>query len=283
MRQSYKTSLILDDSGRAYAAFAKADYCSEHERGIAGIHALMGCGSEEVDGIARYSLVPEHYEEGRTFVLEEARFNTRSEKGRKKMVSRRVLHASPPYSSSEAPWLRQSEDPFEAWFSERNFRLVAMTEEAGGFLASLAERARFGDVAVFMGKAGNNPFDNGGLVISIPSITPSEQLEKLHSAHTETRRLAKAAEETGIRARLEDANKSSGSRRYHLYALSPRWADSIVIENAAPSAHPVVFFINDGRGIHGWYTVEELDEWIEGKGRVLSDEEAYAAQRAGPR
>jgi hypothetical protein len=79
--------------------------------------------------------------------------------------------------------------------------------------------------------------------------------------------LTKAAEKTGIAARLKKASEKSGItsylRPFTYYALSPRWKDETKKE--------VVFWLNpcsQDRFNFGWFTVKDLDDWIAGTGKV---------------
>lgn len=76
--------------------------------------------------------------------------------------------------------------------------------------------------------------------------------------------LVTAARATGIEARLRQAGKV-------WFALEPAWRENIRYQ--PPTAYEVVFWLNSEDNLHtnrpGWYTVEELDQWIAGTGPVL--------------
>lgn len=126
----------------------------------------------------------------------------------------------------------------------------------------------------------NNPFSHAGLVIAIVSRMPEQARAAVDASDAETVRLEEAVEATGIRERIEARRKDlsgwSGGPAFH--ALAPRWSSSIRTvmregeEVALATEHPVVFFLNPARQKdhnHGWFTVEELDLWLEGGGPVI--------------
>ena len=113
--------------------------------------------------------------------------------------------------------------------------------------------------------------------------------EDLRAAHANERKLAESALATGVAARIEvcRVQSTSGSMfgsPYHLYDLSPAWATRFDGQDgrmSLPTACEVVFYLNNGRDVRGWYTVEEIDAWIAGGGRIV--EEASERAKAGRR
>jgi hypothetical protein len=76
--------------------------------------------------------------------------------------------------------------------------------------------------------------------------------------------LHEAAKATGIEEKVCAALKSDfGGKPF--YALSPSW------KNKQNTKHKVVFWLNptdQQKNNYGWFTVEELEQWIEGKGPI---------------
>lgn len=105
------------------------------------------------------------------------------------------------------------------------------------------------------------PFRNRGLHILIHSRLPQEMFTLMHDADASYLDLTEAAVKTGIRARVDAAKKG-------YFALSPRWVDE---EEKPKTKHPVIFWLNPEQqhsNNYGWFTVEELDQWIAGKGPI---------------
>lgn len=281
MRRSYRPHLLKTDEGLIYGVYAEADFCAEHENGLGYLHREMGCGKITIEGIERYQPSDAVISSGSFPVVEKGKFWFRGEDGRKKWIKRRFISSRPNSRMPDDGFLYGS-DEVSVFFSESAFLMAARTDEADGFIGRLQEAAKTRDIAVFMGGFGSrNPFNRGGLVICIPSLVSSEDKLTLKESHENARLLEEAAAKTGVRervaAKVEDTCGSSGWRfnsPYHLYAIKPGWASMIKSRRDGmpiETVHDVIFFINDGKAIHGWYTVEELDAWLEGYGKVLDD------------
>lgn len=130
-------------------------------------------------------------------------------------------------------------------------------------LGQIYEAFKRRDAMIFsMGSGTNNPFARAGLTIAIRSRVPEEWLKKMKEADEDYLNLQEASAKTGIEAKLKVADK-----RY--FALSPRWASSIRRETT--SQYPVVYWLNpfeQRENNSGYFTVEELIDWIEGKGPI---------------
>ena len=113
-------------------------------------------------------------------------------------------------------------------------------------------------------------FENAGLQIVIASQIPADGEEMLRSTQVDVFNLKKSAAATGISDRLKEAEC-----RY--YALSPKWKKdfNVVVrddeDERLKTAHDIVFWLNpmeQQQNNSGWYTVEQLDEWIKGTGPI---------------
>lgn len=137
-------------------------------------------------------------------------------------------------------------------------------------LGQLYEALRRKDAMIFIGGR-SNPFGNGGLVIAIRSRVPADALRQMKESDENYLDLIDAVEkvekETGLKAKLEAAG-----RKY--FYLSPRWAKDVQL-NGETTEHPVVFWLNpyeQRKNNSGYYTVEQLLDWIEGKGPIPKSE-----------
>lgn len=93
-------------------------------------------------------------------------------------------------------------------------------------------------------------------------------------SHNDAIALRQASDETGIVAKLKATQAHSqagyieGGCRW--YALSPRWL-SEKEKKANITKYPVIYWLNpefQHRTNCGWFTVENLEQWIEGKGPI---------------
>lgn len=137
-------------------------------------------------------------------------------------------------------------------------------DSGAAMLGQIYEAFTKRDVMIFLGGR-HNPFANNGLVLAIRSRMPAKALNQMKEADEDYLNLTEAAEKTGIKENLKAAG-----RRY--FALSPRWVFGIKSRDGAiKTAHPVIFWLNpmeQDRNNCGWFTVEQLLEWIDGKGPI---------------
>lgn len=83
-----------------------------------------------------------------------------------------------------------------------------------------------------------------------------------------------AAKVTGIENRIARRRDSAGKGGryfpdYSYFALVPAWVGD---KKRQDTSHGVYFWLNpmhQDRYNSGWFTVEELDEWLEGRGPVM--------------
>lgn len=125
------------------------------------------------------------------------------------------------------------------------------------------------DAMIFIGGR-SNPFGNSGLIIAIRSRVPDDALQKMKEADEDYLDLMDAVEkverDTSLKAKLKAAGKK-------YFALSPRWAKNIKSTNDGKlqTTYPVVFWLNpyeQRKNNFGYYTVEQLLEWVDGKGPI---------------
>lgn len=109
--------------------------------------------------------------------------------------------------------------------------------------------------------SGREGTGNGSLILDIRSRLPKGMLDVMARADEDKLDLREAAERTGIVPKLKSADKL-------YFGLSPRWLRP---EEEIKSDHPVIFWLNpmeQSKDNFGWFTVEQLEEWIEGKGPI---------------
>lgn len=131
----------------------------------------------------------------------------------------------------------------------------------------LQEGTETRDLAVWV--SGDIDLGHGHLCIVRRSLVPSAMVAWFDDVAAGHRRLHAAADATGIAVRLAGIGPLMPFGRMRPYhALAPAWIDA---ETAQRSVHPVKFFLNpteQDRNNFGWFTVEELDQWTEGRGPV---------------
>lgn len=252
-----------------------ADYCAEHEWGLSDLRFTFGCDDEKL-GIEKRRI---------TRVPEDLKYR-RGKSGKKPVPDIFAM-------VSKHNWEGFQEDPVKKWgyyqeledytwkdkppteftgaWSGRDFGIAAYSEQAKARLEKLVMAFEKKDVAFWIGGTGGNPFARGGLCFSIVSKVPKRHLDLMLEADVDRIKLEKAAEETGIKELLRKAGKGT-------IALSPKWATEIrtTKDGEVKTKHPVIFWLNPMEqhlNNFGWFTVEQLELWIQNKGPVPKTKE----------
>ena len=154
-----------------------------------------------------------------------------------------------------------------AW-DGKSFGVRVSGKETRKNLKVLYDAFQEGDVMIAFLAAGG-PFGNSGLCLFIITKLPEFITKGYHDSDIDYLNLTDATKTTGIKKRLEDAG-----RRF--YALKPKWATEIksTKDGEIKTKHPVIFWLNPmDQHLYNsaWVTVEELDEWIAGKGKIMKE------------
>lgn len=261
---THDTQWLNNDKGELLGIALGYDFASEHEWGIEQLKRAFGVkDSQFYMGVEdrQITIVPEQLQ------LIEFKHKHGYERTAKK-ENTAILAYTP-----HTPWkegMTQSEFTKElamrqihfwsnnnlstAW-CEQDFGIMVRGEDNISKLKELFEAFKRKDIAIAPGK--NRGFlRSHGLTFIILSKLEKEVFEAVLEADKDYKALQKAAEATGIHKRLDAAK-----RRY--YACSPRWKDETKTE--------VVFWLNpqeQNQNNYGWFTVQDLDDWIEGKGKI---------------
>lgn len=265
-----------------------ADYCAEHECGIKHLERMLGimpreqADKEKVFGADRSLIQPVDPE--RLLFCETKRTHEAillftganwSEEERKnltisKLALRYNIHLIKPYGDEEPQSLAA------AW-DDGSFGIHVKGKQEHEWLKEIYQALIDGDMIVYLGQAPLPAFSNSSLNLMIRSRIPQEGLDIMCQAHKEVWELNRDAKATGIYEKLEKAG-----RRY--YALSPRRGlletrisgeekDGSRVKAVPPSKHDLMFWLNpteQNKNHSGWYTVEELEQWAEGKGPIIA-------------
>jgi len=270
---------IIEEGGTFLGFFLQADYCTEHESGIARLKDFLGIDRTAAPGLPRHSMKSPPEQE--VAVLSDGRAASLKPSGggpfsRKKvtedvrsiLVDRVLRFADADYAKSLARTAIESHgfnslgdaEAVGAWDDEA-LVVVAFSERAKLHVGELARAFREGDIALWVGNPDQNPFGHQGLVVAIASRVPAGVSERMFAADVARDTVTALSAATGIEERLRKAGKG-------FYALTPRPSEGF---GNIQTSHPVVYWLNphdQGANEAGWYSVEELDQWIAGSGPV---------------
>lgn len=276
MRRSRdRDNLILKDgAGRPYGFYLASDFTADHESGIAMLERSFGI-DRSLPGIPGRSISrpnPQAWTISKGIRVE----NEDSRKGRRRYrnhdISMLIVGA---YNFNEDTLTSRefATDGIEILgsFSDEAFAIAAYSDAAKAALVEVKFGLENNDLAIMMGGGNQNPFDRGGLVIARASMIPADQAKITMDADLEERRLQEAVTATGIVEKIDAQPINYGRlsmKRY--FALAPSWVNPSFLKDRT-TAHPVMFYLNPAqqdRNNYGWFTVEELEQWLDGYGPI---------------
>lgn len=246
MRRAHEPKWLYNSAGDVLCLAMGSDFCAEHEWGVERMQRKFAC-DDTLDGVARRTItkVPEDLR-----LIEEKQYL--------------ALFLNPYESFYKQPgeWIktylvRRGDEPITTAWDESQFGIVAYGEKDQKNLRTLWEAFQRKDVAFWPNIGAFHT--GGGLIFAIVSNVAETEKKTMLDSDLDRKKLKKAAEDTGIEEKLRRAGKK-------FMALSPRWKGK---ENK--TKYPVVFWLNpmDMDAKYGTFTVEELDQWAEGKGPVM--------------
>lgn len=285
------TRIIRNAEGKPYGVLLAGNYAAEHEGGIKGILRYLNIDPDGKRLEGRSMTAPAELYTAKGQVTQKYYLDLEKPK---KQTDKLLYVSMDPYelerSNIQYNVTRYKLDTeFTAAWDDRCFKFAAWTKDAADFLQEIVKAAANGDLTVFIGqtlKEKNNPFCRSGLIFAITSKMPQEAIDVINNDDDESERINAAVEATGIVKLIEENTDKlktwSHGKAYH--ALSPRWTEGFgEVGNRTGNLsdrtkHPVVFFLNpaNSKYNYGWFTVEELEEWIQGKGPVIKTEEQAA-------
>lgn len=246
-----------------------ADFTSEHEWGIADLRRKFGvdCNQVGVDGRIIRQVPREH------ILFDAVTIGIDDYSGKRRKTSKQtwwgLVCCTYPLDVMRQPTLtaefvKQSElmpycldgEMIGSW-DERSFGVLCKDETTVRELSDAMDKL---DLCLgLFNPTPTNPFSRSGLGLLIASRIPDTIKTAWSEADQGSRDLQAASDATGINDRLRVAGKT-------FYALRPSWN-----ENGAKTNYKVVFWLNpceQDRNNYGWFTVEQLDEWIKGRGPI---------------
>lgn len=290
---SEKPGWVVDDNGVLIGIQLGADYCAEHECGIKGIKRELGilskdeCDEQQIFGADRYTVLAVntdqfHFRETKTTHEAVFIFNPRVF-GRSWMSSQQLsleqmtisklanhydIHLLGPWKDHEAQTLAT------AW-DEASFGIHVKGKQDHEYLRELQQAFIDQDVVVYLGAPPIPVFSNSSLNLMIKSRIPQEGLDLMEKTDRELWELNRDAKATGIYDKLEEAGMKYHALKPRRGLLKDRVTRGRFSEKIPPTSHDIMFFLNptnQDNNNSGWFTVEELEAWAEGKGPIPKKE-----------
>ncbi len=262
------------------------DFTSEHEWGIAGMRRMFGIPDSSKDkmGIKSRTITKcpeslvfrEEKHKGQKFaVLYADRYRNNKEQIPSELSTYKDDILRDVEWLAKNPKVRNTPDQMVTAWDEESFGVGVMGEKEVGYLKELYEAFKKNNVAIaFIDLHPGNPFSNASLSLLILDKIPEKSIEQMYSADKSHYDLIDYEEEIGMTKIKQDARKNgSGFHGLHYYmACSPRWINYEDTDEREKSKlknntkYDILYWINysDDDNNFGWYTVEEIKEWLTG-------------------
>jgi len=274
MRRAMDQVWLEEPNSPFYGICLGADFTAEHEHGIDKLKQDLGIPKNDlaVYGIAKRQMtcVPENrtlfYKEGDTSMFLYGRYvqdfpKTIAEV--KKRLCNELLISN------------QKLKLGTAW-DEGSFGIIVEGQRNQTCLEELHSAFLQKRVALWFG--GGQTFGNPGLCVGIVDAIPQEHLDALYESDKKYHGLIMESERIGIVQRIDELNRlyqegkkwSIMDAPFGYYALSPKWFEGGT-HNKRKSQYKVMYWLNpmnQNRVNYGYFTVEELEQWLQGKGPI---------------
>lgn len=254
MRRTFNDKQFIIENNILLGVCLGYDHCAEHEWGIKGIQRKFGLnGSNDMSkfGIEKRII---------TKIPENLHF-TNYTSNKNKMSG--LLFTNLWGDEKPSKYLKKNVEiggGISAAWDESSFGIVT-DKENSKYLEEIYEAIQKKDVTISL-KGNWNPFGGSGLCIMIASRLPKEVIQKVYDSDKDYYNLQETSKLTGIYNKLAEAGKK-------YFARSPRWKKNM--NGDFETKYDVVFWLNpqeQHKNNSGWYTVEDLEMWIEGKGPI---------------
>lgn len=268
VKRAYNGDFLRDNqSGEIIGISLGGDYYAEHEQPIIQLRWLFGVDSNKL-GIERFTATkfPRPLVKTGTVNRQPAMLIYLSARRMSKYEQEIQEGANCKKIAGDLGLLGwgANEDFIAAWDSE-SFGVLVRGQEQVAHMQDVLKLWDDQEICVIHSN-GNGPFGASGLSFIRCSAFSESEKQALLDRDLNALRLRKAAEKTGIAKKLKKAGLG-------WYALEPEWTDFFK-EPKYESKYEVIFFLNpqsQDKYNCGWFTVEDLLQWIKGKGPIVKD------------
>ena len=290
MRSGNNPDILVHDE-KFVGVNLSADFCAEHEQGLGDLRRSLFCGEKtrETAGISWRiigKVEPDknyfHIEGKKNSMIVFAPYLGYSEESIERMKNWDGVDKGD--SSFRELLLGKDDDVAAAW-SNSDFGIMVNNKHKKD-LQDLDHAIKNKNAAIWFG-GGEAIFSRAAFCIGIVDRLPEEFIKDLKDYDLDKYKLIDASNATGIVKRIDEANLAY-SKKWHednpnsrsicypakpcgYHACSPAWKHDNWDDKNRPTKYDVVYLVNpqDQRNInYGWFTVEELELWLKGKGPI---------------
>ena len=270
------------------------DYCAEHEWGIKELRRRFAIpeGSNKNMGIKNRTITrnienlvfkTETYKKQK-FALLYTGYSCRTLKESEENIPhcftnyKQDILWNMEYKANHPSTTRKPKDPIACAWDEEGFGIAVMGEKEVGYLTQLYEAIQKCNVAItHINLMPKNPFSNSSLSVLIVDLLPQEVLDQMYNADLEYYSRIDYEEKIGMaKIKTKYGNKNGHDKKNYYMACSAKWIDYDDAEarekrkKELKTKYDIWYWVNysDDDNNHGWYTVEEIREWLTGRKKL---------------
>ena len=291
MRKAYNSNGFIVNEDKFIGISLGYDYCAEHEQGIKEINrgfgipesnkTNMGVESRNITTMPKMYFKEETVKKKKFAILFTRGYSWRDDNDAevpselKNYVEDLIWNEkfNLKHTDSEA-----KENVLTAW-DNKSFGVVVMGNKEVEYLKELHQAFLNNNITIAVVNLRlKNPFAGSSLSLLIKDRIPKETLELMYMGDKEYYDLHDYEEEIGMKKIIMDnGNKDGYKGNKYFLACSPRWIDYNNEEkreeakNKYNTKYDIIYWINysDNSDNHGWYSVEEIKEWLTGNKKLI--------------
>jgi hypothetical protein len=292
MRRASSTYGLLINNNKFIGISLGYDYCAEHEWGIKELRSLCGIPDSDKTNMGVLSRTitkcpPLVFKETIIKKRKYAYIYTGRLWNTKEEMENYIPRDLKDYADSlvwNEKWNiehpdRECKDAIITAWDGGSFGIAVMGEKEIGYLKELYEAFQNKNVTIaIINHRATNPFAGTALSLMITDRLPQEILDMMYGGDKEYFDREDYEEKIGMKKIIAKYDNKNGynSDKYFL-ACSPKWIDYDDAENREKrkkelnTKYDIHYWINysDNDNNFGWYTVEEIKEWLTGKKKLI--------------
>lgn len=299
MREASQDYGLIVENDKFIGIALGYDYCAEHEWGIADLKRLCGMpeASKKNIGVKNRTItkVPpfvfkEVTEKNKKFaILYTGRTWDKPEDLEKylphdfKNWTENLLR-SEKWNKEHPNTRNDKKDNISTAWDDGSFGVAVMGDKEVEYLKELKEAIEKKNLTIAVANLrAKNPFAGSSLCLLLTNRIPQETLDAMYHGDKEYFDREDYEKKIGMKKILTEKNKSYHSLHYFL-ACSPKWIDYNNEEGTLEerkkklnTKYDIEYWINysDDDDNYGWYTVEEIREWMTGTKKLAEIRKAH--------
>lgn len=292
MRKATQDYGFIVENDRFIGVALGYDYCAEHEWGIKDLKRICGIpgACKENMGIVNRSITKappfvfkvETYNKKKFAILYTSTNTRQTQEQLEEYFPRDLKHWKKDLLRNEE-WYKKhpsssinKDNIITAW-NGGSFGVAVMGDKEVKWLEELKKAIEEKNLSIAITKM-LNPFAGSSLCLMITNRIPQETLEAMYHSDKEYFDREDYEEKIGMKEIIEKHGNENGHRGLHYFmACSPKWIDYDNEKSREEqkkklnTKYDIIYWVNysDDDENYGWYTVEEIREWLTGKKKLV--------------